>query len=223
MLFKSLSGADEQADKQSLYIALERLQDEIKINLSEIEKMSKRHNKIAKSGKELLTVTRNPELDEVPITLIGNVFVNGNTSGYSTSALTYVLDQEPFHKLQNNELRLAINGLPAIFQDTLEDETYAIQRLDSHRIPYISQHLPVAPLWSVSFSSSKWRSYFKSEYVDDSHDFVSVAEFKKLASNRQFQNEIINVLGYQALILSEQEVLRNALESTLALIEEELR
>ncbi len=220
--FQFTKWADEQSDKQSLYIALERLQDEIKFNLSEIEKMSKRHEKITQAGKELLAAARNPELDEVPIALIGNVFVNGNTSGYSTSALMYVLELEPFHDLQDNELRLAINELPAIFEDTKEDEIYTVQRLDSHRIPYISQHLPVAPLWSVSFSSSKWRAYFKSEYVDDSHDVVSVTEFKQLASSREFQNEVINVLGYQALILSEQEVLRNALKNTLALIEKEL-
>ena len=221
--FQITEWADELADKNSLHIALERLQDEIQVNLAEIDKMSIRHQKISKAGQELLAAARNPEQDEVPMTLIGNVFVNGNTSGYSTSALMYVLDLEPFHNLQDNKLRLAISALPAIFHDTYADEIYAIQRLDNHRIPYISQHLPVGPLWSVSFNSSKWRSYFKSEYVDDSNDIVSVSDFKQLASSREFQNEIINVLGYQTLILLEQEALRSALESTLALIEQEIR
>ena len=50
----------------------------------------------------------------------------------------------------------------------------------------------------------------------------STLEFKQLASTMEFQNEVVNRMGYQALVLQEQQTLRDALETALGLIEEEL-
>jgi hypothetical protein len=57
-----------------------------------------------------------------------------------------------------------------------------------------------------------------------SRDYATNAtiEFKELASTLEFQNEVVNRIGYQAFVLSEQQLLRDALESALILIEEEL-
>lgn len=220
--FQINAWADRQADKQSLHIALERLQDEIQSNLTTIDKTAEQHGDLATAGKDLLAAVRDPGLETVPMELIGKVFVEGFTTEYSTSALTYVLNQHPLHRLKNSKLRLVIFELPAEYLDAVEDEMSVIRRLDEHWIPYISQYLPVASFWNIVSNNREWEAYFDTTDGSSKENAVSVFEFKKLASAMIFQNEIVNRIGYQQLILDEQSELRAALENALQLINEEL-
>ncbi|GJL95756.1 MAG: hypothetical protein DHS20C05_21610 [Hyphococcus sp.] len=211
-----------QAEKQSLDVALERLRDEIQFNISVIDENSKLHADIASAGHDLLEAVRDPEIDEIPMALIGTVFAEGFTSDYSTGALTYVLNQQPFHNTKNSELRRIITTLPAQYIDALEDERVTIQLLDRQWVPYISQYLPVETFWNLVNEKRERAGSFESEGGIANQDAVSLSEFKELASTLQFQNEIVNRIGYQDLILIEQKELRKLLEQALVLIEEEL-
>ncbi|MBT8473784.1 MAG: hypothetical protein HKN14_11635 [Marinicaulis sp.] len=217
--FQVNAWSDRRADKRSLNAALERLHDEIQANIVVIDKYSKRHTDIMTAGRTLHKLVRDPALDFVPTELLAKVFVNGFTTDYSTSALSAVLDQQTFQSLQSEELRPFISGLPAEYLDAMEDELIVIQRLDTHWIPFISQKLPVGPLWALSYMDTEWEPYFK-EAGD--YDPVSVPAFKELASTMIFQNEIVNRTEYERLILIEQQELRDVLEKALALIEEEV-
>ncbi|WDI32183.1 DUF6090 family protein [Hyphococcus flavus] len=211
-----------QAEKQSLHVALERLRDEIQLNIGVIDENSKLHDDIAAAGHELLDAIRDPELDEIPMVLIGTVFAEGFTSDYSTGALTYVLNQQPFHNTENGDLRRIITTLPAQYLDALEDERVTIQLLDRQWVPYISQYLPVETFWNLVNEKRDRAGSFQSEDGATIQDVVSLDEFKQLASTLRFQNEIVNRIGYQDLIVIEQRELRKVLGQALALIEEEL-
>ncbi|MBT8141666.1 MAG: hypothetical protein HKN88_05835 [Gammaproteobacteria bacterium] len=221
--FQINAWSDRQADKRALHVALERLYEEIQTNIATIDKYSKRHTDIMTAGQTLLKRVRDPKLNSVPIELIAKVFVNGFTTDYSTSALTAVLGQQTFQGLQSNELRPLISSLPAEYLDAMEDEQTVIQLVDTHWVAYISQHLPVGPLWASSYKGTEWESYFMSAKAADDFDAVSVPEFKKLATTLIFQNEIINRAEYERLILIEQQELRDVLEKALALIEAEVK
>ncbi len=212
-----------QAEKQSLDVALERLRDEIQFNIAVIDKNSKLHGDIASAGHELLDAVRDPELDNIPMELIGTVFAEGFTSDYSTGALTYVLNQQPFHNTNNNELRRVITTLPAQYVDALEDERVTIQLLDRQWVPYISQYLPVETFWNLVNEKRERVGSFDSEGGSVNQGAVTLREFKELASTLRFQNEIVNRIGYQDLIVIEQQELREDLERSLTLIEEELK
>ena len=219
--FQINAWSDRQADKRSLNTALKLLQDEIKANITTLETTSKLHSDIATAGKDLLQVVRDPELNTVPMELIGKVFVDGYTTDYSLSALTYVLNQQPFQNTQNDELRKAISTLPAVFEDALDDERLSIRLLDDRWVPYISQHVPVEQFWNEVFELRDWNFDVSTTRPSD-YAINSTLEFKQLASTMEFQNEVVNRMGYQALVLQEQQTLRDALETALGLIEEEL-
>ena len=220
--FQINAWSDIRAEKRSLDVALERLRDEIQFNIGVIDENSKLHADIAADGKALLRAARDPSTDSVPMDLIGMVFAEGFTSDYSTGALTYVLNQQPFHATERDELRRVITTLPAQYLDALEDEQVVIRLLDTRWLPYISQYLPVEHFWNAVNSERGWEGSFRSEESVASVHAVSVSEFKQLASTMQFQNEVANRIGYQDLVLSEQSGLRNVLEQALALIDEEL-
>jgi hypothetical protein len=221
--FQISAWSDRQADKRSLHVALERLHDEIQANIEAIDTYSKRHADIVTAGQTLLKTVRDPDLNSVPMELIGKVFVNGFTTDYSTSALTSVLGQQTFQGMQSNELRPVISSLPAEYLDAMEDELTSIQRLDTYWVPYISHYLPIGPLWALGYKDTEWESYYPSTGGAEDYDAVSVPEFKELASTLMFQNEIVNRTEYERLILIEQNELRVVLEHALALIEEETR
>ncbi|WP_133566447.1 hypothetical protein [Marinicella litoralis] len=204
-------------------MALERLHEEIKSNVVAIDDNSPRHDNIYSAGVQLLELIRSDNFETIPITLIAKVFVDGFTTDYSTSALTSVLNQQTFQGLQNSELRPVISSLPAEYLDAKEDEITVIQRLDEHWLPYISQKLPVGPLWAVAYKGSEWESYFAAIKGLHEYDDVSIDEFKVLASSMQFQNEIVNRIAYENLILVEQKELRVILVQALKLIEEEIK
>lgn len=223
LAFQITEWGNRQAEKRSLNVALERLHDEITSNIVAIDKNSQRHEAIATAGKDLLGLIRTTELDAVPMDLIGKVFVDGYTTNYSTSALTSVLNQQTFQGLQNSELRPTISSLPAEYLDANEDELIVIQLVDDHWIPYISQKLPVGPLWALAYKGTEWESYFAATDGLQNYDVVSVQEFITLASFMQFQNEIANRIAYESLILVEQKELRAILVEALKLIEEEIK
>ena len=213
----------QQAEKRSLNVALERLHEEIKSNVAAIDKTSSRHDNIYKAGAELLKLIRTDDYETIPMNLIAKVFVDGFTTDYSTSALTSVLNQQTFQGLQNSKIRPVISSLPAEYLDAREDELTVIQRLDEHWLPYISQQLPVGPLWAAAYKGSEWESYFASIEGLQYYDAVSVGEFKVLAASMPFQNEIVNRIAYENLIMVEQKELRVILVYTLELIEEEIK
>ena len=220
--FQINAWSDRQTDKRTLDTALELLSDEIKANIATIDSRSKLHSDIATAANDLLQIARAPEISTVPMNLIGKVFVDGYTTDYSTSALTYVLDQEPFQSTRNVALRQAISKIPSQIEDALDDERVSIHLLDNHWVPYISQHVPVEELWKEVFVERDWAFDVSTKR---SADFATNAtlEFKQLASTLEFQNEVVNRMGYQALVLTEQQQLREALEAALALIAEELK
>jgi hypothetical protein len=168
-------------------------------------------------------LVRSPDLKTLPNDLVGKVFIDAYTTNYSTSALMSVLNQQTFQGLQSNELRPTISALPAEYLDASEDELMVVERVDTHFIPYISQRLPVGPLWALAHKNTEWESYFASIDGLSVNSTESVAEFKALASSMQFQNEVINRIGYERLILIEQKELRSLLVQALALIEEEIK
>jgi hypothetical protein len=213
----------QQAEKRSLNVALERLHEEIKSNIAAIDKNSKRHEDIASAGVELLKLIRADDYETIPLALIGKVFVDGYTTNYSTSALTSVLNQQTFQGLQNSKIRPVISSLPAEYLDASEDELTMVQRLDEHFLPYISQKIPVAPLWDLAYTDTEWEGYFASMQDLQNDTAVSLDEFKTLAASMQFQNEIVNRIGYESLILLEQSELLIILEHALELIEEEIK
>ncbi len=213
--------SERQADNRTLYTALDLLRDEIETNIATIDESSKLHSDVAMAGQKLLSEVLKPELRAVPMELIGEVFFGGHTTGYSTSALTYVLDQEPFQSIQNVQLRQAIAKLPSRFEDTLDDEKTAIYLMDNRWVPYISQHVPVEEFWNEVFLERD-EAFVLSTIRSRDYATNATIEFKELASTLEFQNEVVNRIGYQAFVLSEQQLLRDALESALILIEEEL-
>ena len=219
--FQINAWSDRRADQRTLNTALELLSDEIKVNIATIDSRSKLHSEIATAAKDLLQIAREPELDSVPMKLIGKVFIDGYTTDYSTSALTYVLDQDPFQSTKNVALRQAISRLPAQIEDALDDERVTIHLLDNRWVPYISQHVPVEEMWEEVFKERDWN--FDVPMQRSKHFAANAtAEFQQLASTLEFQNEVVNRIGYQALVLTEQQQLRDALETALAMIEEEL-
>lgn len=223
LAFQITEWGDRQAEKRSLNVALERLHEEIKSNIEAIDMNSPRHENIIVAGVELLKLIRSDGLETIPLELIGKVFVDGFTTDYSTSALTSVLNQQTFQGLQNSELRPTISSLPAEYLDAREDELTVIQRLDEHWLPYISQKLPVGPLWAVAYKGSDWENYFASIEGLQYYDAVSVEEFKVMAVSMQFQNEIANRIAYESLIIVEQKELRIILKHAVQLIEEEIK
>ena len=221
LAFQITEWGDRQTEKRSLDVALERLHDEIQLNITAIDKYSKRHEDIAIAGQALLTSVHDPDLNAIPMHLIGKVFIDAFTTDYSTSALLSVLNQQSFHGLRSNELRPFISALPAEYLDASEDEMLLIERVDTHFIPYISQKLPTGPLWALGHKGTVWEEYFSYIAKLGNEDAVTLAEFKDLASSMQFQNEVINRIGYERLVLIEQKELRILLVKALALIEEE--
>jgi hypothetical protein len=219
--FQITNWADRRADIRALDTALKLLQDELKVNIVTMDAKSKLQAEIATAGKELLQLIRDPELDKVPMDQIGQVFVDGYTTDYSTSALSYVLAQEPFQNTQNTQLRKTVTSLPSRFEDALDDERITIHLLDNHWVPYISQHVPVETFWNDAFKNREW-PFFVSTERSSEYATNGLLEFKQLAATLEFQNEIVNRIGYQTLILNEQQLLRDALKVTLVLIEEEL-
>lgn len=219
--FQITAWSDRRADNRTLKTALELLHDEIETNIATIDESSKLHSGIAMAGEELLKEVRKPEMKAVPMELLGEVFFGGFTTDYSTSALTYVLDQEPFQSIQNVPLRQAVAKLPSRFEDTLDDERTAIYLLDNRWVPYISQHVPVEEFWKEVFLIRD-EPFVLSTIRSRDYATNATIEFKELASTLEFQNEVVNRIGYQAFVLSEQQLLRDALESALMLIEEEL-
>ncbi|GEM_PF-3608747 len=211
-----------QAEMRSLNVALERLRDEIQFNIGVIDVNAKLHADIATAGHDLLQAVRDEDIDAIPMAWIGTVFVEGFTSDYSTGALTYVLNQQVFHSTQNGELRRVVTTLPAEYQDALEDERNAILLLDTQWVPYISQYLPVETFWNAVNNVRGGAGSFADLDDIENKNAVSLREFKQLASTLRFQNEVVNRIGYQDLILIEQQKLRKVLEQALALIEEEL-
>ena len=222
LAFQITEWGGRQAEKRSLNVALERLHEEIKLNVAAIDNNAQRHENIFLAGVDLLKLIRTQDIESIPIDLIGKVFVDGFTTDYSTSALTSVLNQQTFQGLQSSELRPTISSLPAEYLDAREDELTVIQRLDEHWLPYISQKLPVGPLWAVAYKNSEWESYFASLEGLQYYDPVSVDEFKVLAASMPFQNEIVNRITYEKLIMIEQKELRIILVQALKLIEEEI-
>ncbi len=210
--------SERQADKRALDTALVLLRDEINANLETINRNSDLQSDIALAGRNLLQIVRDPQSETVPMDLIGKVFVDGYTTDYSISALNYVLNQDPFQNTENNQLRKAISSLPAKIEDTLDDERVTIRLLDDRWVPYISQYIPVEGFWKDvrdwDFGVSTNRS---AEYQTNAS-----LEFKELASTLEFQNKVVNRVGYQALILREQQQLREAFENALVLIEKEI-
>ncbi|GAA0853930.1 hypothetical protein [Aliiglaciecola litoralis] len=221
LAFQITEWSEQQADKRALHVALERLEDEIQGNILAIDKYSQRHEDIASAGQALLKLVRDPALGHVPMALIAKVFLDGYTTNYSTSALMSVLNQQTFQGLQSNELRPAVSALPAEYLDASEDEHTVIQRVDGHWNPYISQYLPAGPMWINANKDTEWEAYFAATEGFAEYEVVSLSEFKVLAASLPFQNEIINRIGYERLILIEQQELRLFLEQVLALIEEE--
>lgn len=219
--FQITAWSERRADNRTLKTALELLRDEIETNIATIDESSKLHSGIAMAGEELLREIRKPELNAVPIELLGEVFFGGYTTDYSTSALTFVLDQEPFQSIQNVPLRQAVAKLPSRMEDTLDDERTAIYLLDNRWVPYISQHVPVEEFWKEVFLIRDEPFVLSTKRSRD-YAINATLEFKELASTLEFQNEVVNRIGYQAFVLSEQQLLRDALESALILIEEEL-
>ena len=219
--FQINAWSDRQADKQTLNTALELLSDELKVNIATIDDRSKLHAEIATAAKDLLEIAREPELETVPMSLIGKVFIDGYTTDYSTSALTYVLDQDPFQSTKSIALRQAISRLPAQIEDALDDERITIHLLDNHWVPYISQHVPVEDMWVAVFDQRDW-NFDVSKQRSKDYAVNATLEFQQLASTLEFQNEVVNRMGYQALVLTEQQQLRDAFERALALIQEEL-
>lgn len=221
LAFQITEWGDRQAEKRALNIALERLHDEIQLNIAAIDKYSQRHEDIATAGQHLLSLASTPDLKSIPMDLIGKVFIDAFTTDYSTSALVSVLNQQTFQGLRSNELRPFISALPAEYLDANEDEILLVERVDTHFVPYISQKLPTGPLWALGHKGTVWEEYFS--YIGDlgNKDAVTLAEFKDLASTMQFQNEVINRIGYERLVLIEQKELRAVLEKALILIEQE--
>ena len=222
LAFQITEWGDQQAEKRSLNVALERLHDEIESNIAAIDKYSKRHDDIALAGHTLLKLVRTSDLKTIPLDLIGKVFIDGYTTNYSTSALTSVLNQQTFQGMQSDELRPSISALPAEYLDASEDELTTIQRVDGYWLPYISQILPAGPLWALAHKGTEWEAYFASTEGFQEYDAVSILKFKEIASSMQFQNEIVNRIGYESLILIEQSELRSILVHVLTLIEEEI-
>lgn len=223
MAFQITEWSQLKAEKKSLIIALERLQEEIQVNLDSIEATSSRHEKIYTAGFELLKLIRSGDYDEIPLKLIAKIFVDGFTTDYSTSALTSVLNQQTFKGLQNSELRPVISSLPAEYLDAREDEITVIQRLDEHWVPYITQKLPVGELWTVAYEGTEWESEFASIPKSNEFDVVSLNDFKEMASSMAFQNEIVNRIAYENLIMVEQKELRIILTNAMKLIELEIK
>ncbi len=221
--FQVNTWSERQADKQALNVALQRLHDEIGQNLAAIEDYSGRHDNIIAAGEALLDLVNDPSLDEVPTDLIAKVFLDGYSTDYSTSALTSVLNQQSFKGLQRTGLRPAISALPAEYLDAMEDELIVIELLDTRWIPYITQKLPAGPLWASAYKSTEWETYFASMDDLSINISASVTEFKELASSLEFKNNIINRIGYERLIKTEQDELRIILQETLALIEAEIQ
>ncbi len=214
--------ADGRAEQRSLHVALERLHDEIQSNVAAIDEYSRRHADIVSAGQALLKLARDPNLETVPMDLVGKVFVDGYTTDYSTSALTSVLNRQSFKGMQSNELRPVISALPAEYLDAMEDELIVIQLLDTYWNPFITQKLPVGPLWVSAYKSTEWESYFASTEETPDYGAVSAPEFAELASSMIFQNHIVNRISYERLILIEQKELRIVLQEALALIKEEI-
>lgn len=221
LAFQITEWGDRQTEKRSLNVALERLHDEIQFNIASIDKYSQRHEDIATAGQTLLSLASDPDLKAIPMDLIGKVFIDAFTTDYSTSALLSVLNQQTFQGLRSNELRPFISSLPAEYLDASEDELIVVHRVDTHSIPYISQKLPVGPLWALGHKGTDWETYFASLEELGDYDPITIDEFKTLASSMQFQNEVVNRIGYERLILIEQKELRTLLIQALALIEAE--
>lgn len=220
--FQITNWSEARSDTRSLDTALKLLRDEIKTNIMTLDTTEKQHLEIATAGKELLQITREPNLDTIPMILIGKVFVDGYSTDYSFSALNYVLNQAPFQSTQNSELRQSISQLPARYEDTLQDERITIRLLDERWVPYISQYVPVESFWNDVHKDNGLEEFLVSTDQLAHFDKSSIREFKKLASSLEFQNMIVNRLGYEALVLSEKRILRDALETALELIEKEL-
>jgi hypothetical protein len=187
LAFQITEWSAQQVEKRDLKVALERLHEEIQSNITAIDKYSQRHDDIATAGQALLKLVRSPDLKALPNDLLGKVFIDAYTTNYSTSALMSVLNQQTFQGLQSNELRPSISALPAEYLDASEDELMVVDRVDTHFIPYISQRLPVGPLWALAHKNTEWESYFGSIDGLSGYNTESVAEFKALASSMQFQ------------------------------------
>ena len=213
--------AAKQSENQSLHAALESLHAEINTNIVETDKYSQLHIEIIEAGKELLRLARGSDLDTVPMSLVGKVFIAGYSTDYSTGALTSILDQTSFTRMPNNKLRSEISALPAEFVDTIEDEILVLQNLDNEWNPYISKKLPVGPLWDLAFEST-WTSTFIPQKEAYQGHSVSVQEFSKLAASLTFQNHIENRIAYQKQVIREQKELRLTLLDISALIDKEL-
>ena len=214
--------ADGRAQTRSLHAALGSLQAEIQFNIAQIDKYSNIHADIVAAGQGLLEYANDPDLDTVPLGFVGKVFVAGYTTDYSTGALTAIINQNDLTVMQSDELRLLISALPSEFEDTIEDELTLIQLVDTVWIVYISQKLPVGPLWTKAYEDI-WASTFKPPEGGPHSNGISAPEFAELAATLIFQNHIENRIAYERQAIREQNELRQTLQEALVLIETEIK
>ncbi len=196
---------EKLSDRKRLDSALVNLRVELQSNLAMIERFGKLHQEIVDAGQALL----DGKASDTRVDELGKVFVSGWVTDYSTGALEIVLGNTRLDLLEDDALRAAIVALPARYEDALEDEQWAIERLMQTWVPYISTVFPVASLWDVALPGL---AFPVSEDLDE-------AEFQRIAGSLEFRNHVTNRIGFELLSIVAQRELREALESTITKIE----
>lgn len=195
----------ERSDRKLLDNALVGLRVELQSNIEMIDQFTQRHQNIVDAGVILLETKH----ERVPIEELGLVFPSGWMTDYSTGALGIVLGSTRLDLLEDEALRTALVALPARYEDALEDERWAIERINETWVPYISSVLPMASLWDVALPND---AFPVSQAVSD-------ADFSRVAASLEFRNHVTNRIGYELLSITAQRELRATLEAMVTRIE----
>ncbi len=98
---------------------------------------------------------------------------------------------------------------PTRYEDAIEDERWAIERLNETWIPYISSVLPVPSLWDVALPNLTFPVLQEPSEVD----------FLRVSESLEFRNHVTNRIGYELLSISAQRDLSATLQDMVEQIE----
>lgn len=191
----------ERSDRGHLHNALVNLRAELEGNLEMLDRFQALHQDIVDAGVELLEATPG----QVSVEALGKVFVSGWVTDYSTGALDILLANTRLDLIDDGALRTALVALPARYEDALEDERWAIDRLMHTWTPYIGTVLPVASLWQVALPA---------ETVPVSQDLSDV-DLASVMGTLAFRNHVTDRIGFELLSITAQRELREALQAVV--------
>jgi len=187
-------------------------------NLKTLSKAKSDTKKVYTASLELLVLIHPTEINytnDVVDNLIGQV-LNYYTWDPTTGAIDQVINSDQFNIIQNKEIKIKISNWSRLITDSAKDFTISNDHLFKTIVIYLAKHANIKnmPTNDAVYARTKLTrvpiSNFKSDY-------------KKMMSSKEFENLIDWQAINLAYIINEYEKFQSYLETTLKLIDTEIK